>query len=442
MTYATVRTTLAADSGCAHDPKQTAASGIRAFACAALLFAMAPLAAAPLPVPEVLHYTFDETGTTVTNHASAPPAGTETGTILGSTYSQNVPFTPIAYALTANGTVSSSTDYLNTNWATNFGTGSWTISFFTSDVPASSTLFYIFGDANANSFRCFTNGVAGAGNYILRGGGLTDVLVNGAADGGSHMVTFVYDQPNNQVLAYKDAVLVNTVAQGAVSIVGIGPYKIGGYATNIGLNGKMADYRIYSHALTPAEILDIYTFITTDTPMTAAITAHTDVSCHGGNDGSLTVTPTGGLPPFDYLWSNGDTQATASNLSAGTYSVQVTDNYGLVSTPSDEVIEPAAIVFTTTTLPDGYGLVPYTTNISASGGTGAISYAVTTGTLPPGLTLATDGTLSGTPTTLGTYNFSVGATDANTCLAEQAFTMNVVVDPADFIFVDGFDGPP
>jgi len=76
MTYATVRTTLAADSGCAHGPKQTASSGIRAFACAALLLAMAPLAAAPLPVPEVLHYTFDETGTTVTNHASAPPAGT------------------------------------------------------------------------------------------------------------------------------------------------------------------------------------------------------------------------------------------------------------------------------------------------------------------------------------------------------------------------------
>jgi hypothetical protein len=439
MTDATVRTTLAADSGCAHDPKLAATSGIRAFACAALLLVMTPLTAAPLPVPEVLHYTFDETETTVTNHASAPPAGTETGTILGS-MTQNGPYTPVAKSLVGTG-AAASTDYVDTHWATNFGAGSWTLSFFASNIPPSATLWYIFGDVNASSFRCFTNGVAGANNWILRGA-FTDVLVNGAADGAPHMVTFVYDQPLSQIRAYKDAVLVNTVAQGAVSIVGTGPFKVGGYATNSTLNGNMADFRIYSHALTDAEILDIYTFITTDTPMTATITAHTDVSCHGGNDGSLTVTPTGGLPPFDYLWSNGDTNATASNLSAGFYSVQVTDNYGLVSTPSDEVIEPDAIVFGTTTVPDGFELVPYTTSISASGGTGTITYAVTTGTLPPGLTLATDGTLSGTPTTIGTYDFSVGATDANTCLVEQAFTMNVVVDPADFIFVDGFDGPP
>jgi hypothetical protein len=438
MTYATARTALAAHSRCAHDPKPASAFLSRTLAYAALLFAM-PLAAAPLPVPEILHYTFDESGTTVTNHASAPPAGTQTGTILGTTYSQGVPFTPIAHALSASGAVSSSTDFLDTNWATDFGTGSWTISFFTSEVPPSTTLFYVFGDESANLFRCFTNGVAGPGNYMLRGDGLYDVLVTGAADGGSHMVTFVYDQPSNQILAYKDAVRVDTVPQpGPVSIVGVGPYKVGGYSDRIGLNGKMADYRIYSRALTPAEILDIYTFITMETPMTADMTAHTDAACHGGNDGSLTVTPTGGLGPYTYLWSNGGTDATASSLAAGDYTVAVTDNFGLVANASATITEPAAIVFGGP-LTDGYPLVPYSGSVAASGGTGTLTHAKTAGALPPGITLQVDGTLAGTPTTLGTFNFTISATDTNTCLVEQAYTLNIVADP-DLIFRNGFDG--
>jgi hypothetical protein len=47
-----------------------------------------------------------------------------------------------------------------------------------------------------------------------------------------------------------------------------------------------------------------------------------------GNDGSATVTPTGGNGGYSYLWSNGETSATISNLAAGTYSVTVTDSLG------------------------------------------------------------------------------------------------------------------
>lgn len=124
-----------------------------------LLLAMSiSVSAAPVPVPEILHYRFDETGGSVTNHASAPPAGTETGTIQGSSLVQGGSFSPIAGELTGTGQ-SSNSDYVNTNWATSLP-GSWTISFFTSAVPANTTLYYIFGDLNAGSFRCFTNGVA------------------------------------------------------------------------------------------------------------------------------------------------------------------------------------------------------------------------------------------------------------------------------------------
>lgn len=53
-----------------------------------------------------------------------------------------------------------------------------------------------------------------------------------------------------------------------------------------------------------------------------------DATCANGADGSITVTASGGQPPYSYLWNNGQTTATASNLAPGTYSVTVTDGNG------------------------------------------------------------------------------------------------------------------
>lgn len=51
-------------------------------------------------------------------------------------------------------------------------------------------------------------------------------------------------------------------------------------------------------------------------------------SCNGYSNGELTITPSGGQAPFTYLWSNGETTPTISDLSAGYYSVLVTDAVG------------------------------------------------------------------------------------------------------------------
>jgi gliding motility-associated-like protein len=55
------------------------------------------------------------------------------------------------------------------------------------------------------------------------------------------------------------------------------------------------------------------------------IAGFTNETCTSGN-GSITVHAINGLPPFTYLWSNGDTTATAGNLHAGTYTCTVTDS--------------------------------------------------------------------------------------------------------------------
>jgi hypothetical protein len=395
-----------------------------AFACAALLGAADIASATPPPVPELLHYTFDETGAAVTNHASAPPAGTATGDLLGSSFVQGIPYNGFVHALRGTGALDL-TDYLDTHWAPNV-TGAWTISFFTSDVPASTTIYYVFGEANSGSLRCFTNGVAGTNNWMLRGT-TTDVLVVGGATVAPHLITVVYDPVSADIKAYLDAVLVTVVPQGAVQFVGDG-LKIGAYGSllpQIGLNGKMADFRVYSHALTSSEISDIYTWATMEMPMTLEVVVDNDVSCNGGADGGATAVATGGIGPYSYLWSNGATTASASDLAAGPNFVTVTDDFGEGATGFAIIVEPPAIVFGTTTLPGGVQGLAYSTSIGASGGTGTLTYAVATGALPAGLTLAGDGTLSGTPGESGTFDFTVSAADANSCLVDQAFTLQV-----------------
>lgn len=66
---------------------------------------------------------------------------------------------------------------------------------------------------------------------------------------------------------------------------------------------------------------------------------------------------------------------------------------------------------TTTTLNGGVSSVAYSATIAAIGGTAPYSFAVTTGALPTGLTLATNGTISGTTGSTGTFEFTVTVTD-------------------------------
>lgn len=115
---------------------------------------------AQAPTPDILHYKFNNVGTTVTNYATNPPPETATGTIIG-TQTQTGAINCMN-ALVGTG-VSSTSDFVNTGWATSLPSN-WTISFWTSNIQPNSTLYYIFGDVNAGGFRCFTNNVAGAGN--------------------------------------------------------------------------------------------------------------------------------------------------------------------------------------------------------------------------------------------------------------------------------------
>ncbi|WP_300662746.1 choice-of-anchor J domain-containing protein, partial [Fluviicola sp.] len=68
----------------------------------------------------------------------------------------------------------------------------------------------------------------------------------------------------------------------------------------------------------------------------------------------------------------------------------------------------------------------YSNSLTQTGALGAPSYAVTAGALPPGMTLSAGGTISGTPTATGTFNFTATVSDASGCSGSQAYSITVV----------------
>lgn len=87
-----------------------------------------------------------------------------------------------------------------------------------------------------------------------------------------------------------------------------------------------------------------------------------------------------------------------------------------------------AILLGTTTLANATVSTAFSKQITAAtGGTGPYTYAfAAAGTLPPGITLSSTGLLSGTPTTAGTYNFGITATDSKNCTVTTSYTLKVV----------------
>jgi len=205
-------------------------------------------------VPELMYYTFDESGTSVPNLASAPvgpwaSAEIEGGMTQGGILGQ--------FSGGLNGTGGASyLDRLNTGWATNLS-DDWTISLYLDNVP-STIASYVFGDYDAAEFRCLTGGTSGT-DLILKGFGIFDVVATNAAVSGPTVTHFVYDSSGPAILAYVNGVWVTTVGQAPITInafPGGGPFLVGGYSPNPGLNaGSILDeFRLYNRALDAAEI--------------------------------------------------------------------------------------------------------------------------------------------------------------------------------------------
>lgn len=205
--------------------------------------------------PEILYYKFNGEGIIVPNLATNPPAGTENAFIQGSQSQGGIGQS--GGALVGSGG-SSTNNYVNTQWAPNLGNSSWTIAFWSNNITNSPELYYIFGDVSTTSLRCFTSGVAGQGNWMLRGP-VPDIIASGGAANGPNITAFVYDNIAGNIKAYVNGVLVNTVTAGPLNLTGPGPFKVGGYSTNNALNsgGLLDEFRFYNRPLNETEIIGL-----------------------------------------------------------------------------------------------------------------------------------------------------------------------------------------
>jgi len=160
---------------------------------------------------------------------------------------------------------------------------------------------------------------------------------------------------------------------------------------------------------------------------------------------SATVTATGGLLPVSWSITSGalptglslapsttDTvQITGKPTVAGTYTftITVTDAAGFSSSEQFMLAVSSLAITTTSPLTPASTTTAYSVTFAATGGTSPYTWSVASGSsLPAGLTLApTTGVLSGTPTTAGTYNFGITATDKSTPPVSVTASFTLVV---------------
>lgn len=104
----------------------------------------------------------------------------------------------------------------------------------------------------------------------------------------------------------------------------------------------------------------------------------TNVTCNGGNNGFAQATPTGGTGPFTYSWTpNVSNGSSANNLTAGTYSVTITDNFGCTATQTFNITEPPLVPLSVTASTGTSICTGTSVTLTASGSGGAGNYTYT-----------------------------------------------------------------
>jgi hypothetical protein len=241
---------------------------------------------------------------------------------------------------------------------------------------------------------------------------------------------------------YGDSIFVNTVAPFDFTITGTAANCTNGTATMGPVTGSgVAPYSyLWSNGVTATSITGLvagnYSLTVTDAQgcqrihdkniqqsVTIGVNPTVTPATCVQNNGSIISFGSGGVPPYSYLYSNGVTTQTASGLSAGSYSVTVTDANGCTGHSSAYVSSSTPITATYTSTPSSCTSSTGTATLNITGG--ATPYNVTWSTYPA----QTGTTASGLAP--GSYHFHI--TDANGCVRDG----NVPVAPVNVVSANG-----
>jgi hypothetical protein len=186
--------------------------------------------------------------------------------------------------------------------------------------------------------------------------------------------------------------------------------------------GVIDEFGIWNRALTQSEITVIYQAVI---PVTATASTVSDVSCFNGSNGSVTVTPSSGTPPYSYSWNSSPVQTTqtATGLKAGVYTVTVTDSKGSITTASTTVTQPSAITNV---------IASTLTNVGCFGGNnGSVTVTNPSGGTPPYTYLwnTSPAQVTQTASNLVAGTYVVTVTDSKGCIATSTTTVTQPAQP-------------
>lgn len=171
-----------------------------------------------------------------------------------------------------------------------------------------------------------------------------------------------------------------------------------GASTNVGANAAgVGDFTTLLLSINPTLVPNVYPQVWTQFTITV----------------SGLPAPTSGRFAFRYFVTGAG--------SLGSFS----DYIGIDNTVYTPYICPAFTMTPGGALAGGTYLQAYSTTLSQTGALGAPNFAVTAGALPPGLTLAANGTISGTPTATGTFNFTATVNDNSGCAGSQSYSITI-----------------
>ena len=154
---------------------------------------------------------------------------------------------------------------------------------------------------------------------------------------------------------------------------------------------------------------------------------------------SATLAATGGTAPYTWSISSGSLPAvlglasntgvisgTPSGTGTTSFTVNVTDSNSLSATKALSITVVGAPNITTTSLPGGTQNAAYNTTLAVSGGVAPYSWSISSGSLPPVLSIApSTGVISGTPSGSGTTSFTVQVSDANAQKATMPLSITI-----------------
>jgi len=165
----------------------------------------------------------------------------------------------------------------------------------------------------------------------------------------------------------------------------------------------------------------------------------------GGTSGtaySQSIGASGGTGPYSFAVTSGALPSGLTlsplGLLSGTPTVDGTFGFTITAVDADSCLGSQAyslflcpvIAVLPATAPSASIGVAYSQTFTASAGSAPFTFAVTSGTLPSGLSLSAAGLLSGTPTATGSFPVTISVTAAAGCTGSRAYTIDVIGIPA------------